>query len=297
MNNRGFISTTVLYSFFLVILIVLLFIVSSLINNRILLNTLKEEIKEELSDDNLARYLVSQNESLGLVRHNSSLTGGSLDNSYRYVGSNPNNYICFGSDTDPCPSDNLYRIIGIFGGKIKIIKNTYATTMQYNLIETTDFSATRIYAYLNSDFLNTFSTSWQSAIANTTWYIGGIATTANTSAYNIYDYEVGDNRENVYVVSKIGLMYISDYAYATTTDNYTSSINSTSNWLYNGRNTWFITGVSGTTQNFYYLTTSGTLGSATISSEYEVRPVFYLNSNLKYVGGNGTYSSPYRVEV
>ena len=33
------------------------------------------------------------------------------DNSYRYAGANPNNYVCFGSTASPCPTDNLYRII------------------------------------------------------------------------------------------------------------------------------------------------------------------------------------------
>ncbi len=33
------------------------------------------------------------------------------DNSYRYAGANPNNYVCFGSDEETCPADNLYRII------------------------------------------------------------------------------------------------------------------------------------------------------------------------------------------
>ncbi len=45
------------------------------------------------------------------------------DNSYRYAGANPNNYVCFGSDENPCPVDNLYRMIGVFDGEIKLIKN------------------------------------------------------------------------------------------------------------------------------------------------------------------------------
>ena len=49
------------------------------------------------------------------------------DYSYRYSGSNPNNYICFGSDAFPCPEDNLYRIIGVFGNNVKLIKATLAT--------------------------------------------------------------------------------------------------------------------------------------------------------------------------
>ena len=69
--------------------------------------------------------------------HDSSLTNGAGDKSYRYAGANPNNYVCFGSDTSPCPTDNLYRIIGVFGdnyhgvtGKqlVKLIKYDYMTT-------------------------------------------------------------------------------------------------------------------------------------------------------------------------
>ena len=69
--------------------------------------------------------------------HNSALTNGAGDNSYRYAGANPNNFVCFGSDASPCPIDNLYRIIGVFGenyhganGKqlVKLIKYDYMTT-------------------------------------------------------------------------------------------------------------------------------------------------------------------------
>ena len=62
--------------------------------------------------------------------HNSSLTNGAGDNSYRYAGasSTVNNYICFGSDTETCPTDNLYRIIGVFGDQVKLIKATVATS-------------------------------------------------------------------------------------------------------------------------------------------------------------------------
>ena len=32
------------------------------------------------------------------------------------------------SSTTPCPADNLYRIIGVFGDKVKLIKSDYATS-------------------------------------------------------------------------------------------------------------------------------------------------------------------------
>ena len=62
--------------------------------------------------------------------HDASLTNGAGDNSYRYAGSSDttNNYVCFGSDSSTCPKDNLYRIIGVFDGQVKLIKATEATS-------------------------------------------------------------------------------------------------------------------------------------------------------------------------
>lgn len=35
--------------------------------------------------------------------------------------------MCFGSNEKPCPYDNLYRIIGVFDDKVKLIKSTFIT--------------------------------------------------------------------------------------------------------------------------------------------------------------------------
>ena len=54
------------------------------------------------------------------------------DNGYRYSGANPNNYVCFGSTTTPCPAENLYRIIGVLNDngeyQVKLIKADYTTS-------------------------------------------------------------------------------------------------------------------------------------------------------------------------
>ena len=80
----------------------------------------------------LSNYVISQYNNIqgnnGLYYHNSSLANGAGDNSYRYAGANPNNYVCFGSDAKTCPEDNLYRIIGVFDNKVKLIKSTIATS-------------------------------------------------------------------------------------------------------------------------------------------------------------------------
>ena len=66
----------------------------------------------------------------GIYYHDADLANGANDNSYRYAGANPNNYVCFGSDEATCPADNLYRVIGVFNGQVKLIKADYATSAQ-----------------------------------------------------------------------------------------------------------------------------------------------------------------------
>ena len=59
-----------------------------------------------------------------LYYHDSTLTNGAGDNSYRYAGTDNevNNYICLGSDDTACPDANLFRIIGVFGDQVKVIR-------------------------------------------------------------------------------------------------------------------------------------------------------------------------------
>ena len=70
----------------------------------------------------------------GLYLHDADLTNGANDNSYRYAGANPNNYVCFGSTESLCPEENLYRIIGVFDDdkdtnyQVKLIKDDYTTS-------------------------------------------------------------------------------------------------------------------------------------------------------------------------
>jgi len=64
--------------------------------------------------------------------HDDTLENGAGDNSYRYAGAHNtvNNFVCFGSDEENCPNDNLYRIIGVFDNQVKLIKYDYATKEQ-----------------------------------------------------------------------------------------------------------------------------------------------------------------------
>ncbi len=94
----------------------------------------------------LAKYVTSQYQSQGdngIYHHDGTLDeqGGINDNSYRYTGSTPNNYVCFGSGseeynrdgTGECPDTNLYRIIGVFDNQVKLIKSEYITKEELGL--------------------------------------------------------------------------------------------------------------------------------------------------------------------
>ena len=205
----------------------------------------------------------------GLYHHDSSLTNGAGDNSYRFSGGNPNNYVCFGSDETTCSHENLYRIIGLIDGKIKLISADGATTDMLGTDEgyaktyqeawgssssyykgSGDITKIGVY-YWNKTGTNTWSTSttnttnlntnfltyldnqnakWQNMIADTIWYVGGMAYAngRDTNAKTAYNYEAGTNKDATTVTSKIGLMYVSDYYYGATPNYWTLPGNNSS---------------------------------------------------------------------
>ena len=205
---------------------------------------------------NFAEYIKSlytSDGTNGIYLHDGSGTYGSQetgDGSYRFSGANPNNYVCFGTDENPCPYENLYRIIGVFDNQVKLIKHDILTEEIVGYVDYTyakDGSLGICNAYngnnaivdyyywsgsssnnttwdnstlnkiaLNTTYYNSFSPNWQEMIANHNWQIGG--GTFDNISKNIpkvsYSYELGNNSTKKYYSAKIGLMYVSDYGYA-----------------------------------------------------------------------------------
>lgn len=292
--KKGFMSTTMVYSFFLLFLMMLLFIVENLVNNRTLLNNIKAEIKEDVSDSTLKRYLINHSDELGLVQLNDNLVNSNLDYSYRYTGDNPSNYICFGTDDEVCSIDNLYRIIGVIDGKVKIIKDSSIGPIAFDETATNHFINTSMYTYLNETFYNTFSEVWQNKISTNTYYVNGIVLDTNNTIKDIYDLEM--NNLGSTVDCKIGLMYVSDYNYGSMVSNWNDySLISNNNWLNIGIDNWLLTRNSGDNNSNYYINSSGIISSATVEQTYFIRPVFYLDSTISITGGNGLETNPYRI--
>ncbi len=239
----------------------------------------------------------------GLYYHTSSLANSAADNSYRYAGANPNNYVCFGSDAASCPSANLYRIIGVFGSEVKLIKSTsYGSYVWDSGRSNTWDDSTKpdIRTTLNSTFLETLSSTWQNKIATHAYKVGGMSNSTTNTAKQYYNTEVGSSSSSTTDSMKIGLMYVSDYGFAASNSHWTTELynyeSATSdNWLYLGSYEWTISRSSGNTASAFRVNSSGYVGGYGVDGTYAVRPVFYLNSSINYVSGSGSSADPIRI--
>ena len=315
--------------------------------------TLAEYIKSQ--------YTGTQGEN-NIYYHDSDLANGAGDNSYRYAGANPNNFVCFGTTESPCPTDNLYRIIGVFGenyhgvtGKqlVKLIKYDYMTKDE--LGTDGDYSQTykecgmdstykgtygdgeRIGVYywnykatgsatntwstsllnktnLNTNFINNIGTTWANKIATVTWKVGGNtyanisqsvpATTYQNEIVNPVTTNTTDNATTY--SAKIGLMYVSEYGFATESSawttklySYDGSVNGSTirsqNWMHMGYYDWTISRNSDYSYIAFIVNSTGDVHHNNVGNYIGVRPSFNLESSVSYVSGLGSMSDPIRI--
>ena len=168
---------------------------------------------------------------------------------------------------------------------------------------------------LNNNFLtylDSKNTKWKTMIADTTWYVGGMTSNNGfqSNAKTAYDYEVGANKDATTTVNtKIGLMYVSEYYYAATSDywtlpgvdangnDYRAAIND--NWLYTGLNEWTLSRRSDASNLALNVHVVGIVldGDVDDSGGSAVRPSFSLSSSVKYESGSGTASNPIRLKI
>ena len=271
--------------------------------------------KEEYKLPTLGEYVKSQyTETQGknsLYYHNSSLTNGAGDNSYRYAGASDsvNNYICLGSDEATCPDANLFRIIGVFGNQTKVIRAKSVGDQKWDDTSADNtWSSSSLNTYLNGEYLTSLGTI-ADKIATTTWKVGGgswsnIVTSVPKTAYQ---YEIGSSASTTTVNKKIGLMYVTDYYYSASpsawtlvgynesdeTKDYRAA--TSTNWLYLGSYEWTISRSSDNTNYAFFVDSIGNVSYDYVSDSYGVRPSFNLESSVKYVSGSGSMSDPVRV--
>ena len=262
----------------------------------------------------LAEYIKSQYTGTqgdnALYYHNSTLANGAGDNSYRYAGASDsvNNYICLGSDVATCPDANLFRIIGVFGDKTKVIRAKSVGEKEWNTNNSNKWSSSSLNTYLNGEYLTSLGTLAKK-IAITTWKVGGgtYGNILGSVPKTTYQYEVGSSASTTIIDKKIGLMYVSDYGFAASPSAWTKILgdydgtdaNGTSiktiNWMYMGYNEWTISRHSDNTNSAFFVNSTGNVLGSNVRSDNGVRPSFNLESSVKYVSGSGSMSDPVRI--
>ena len=171
--------------------------------------------------------------------------------------------------------------------------------------------------YLNKTYLNALSTTSQNMIGDTKYYLGGGGNNSNfNSSVDFYSYErkIKNTKSNEFYydknpnswVGKLGLMYVSDYGYASDNcetkalNDYNNSndlrICNNTNWLFNLKKLEAtITQYSNTSTSIHYIADNGTVVSTYQASlaQTVVRPTLYLKSEVRIIDGDGTSTNPY----
>ena len=153
--------------------------------------------------------------------------------------------------------------------------------------------------------------SLQNYIETVTWYLYGYSSN-RYSKQNFYLCERGGNsctgangttdESKVKIQNKIGLMYVSDYLYASGYFSSSSTTNASSqnygnqNWLYKGIE-WTITPRSDNSSNAFRVYYYGLVNYYTAYYGFGARPTFYLTSSVFITGGNGSFDNPYTITL
>ena len=171
--------------------------------------------------------------------------------------------------------------------------------------------------YLNKTYLNALSTTSQNMIGDTKYYLGGGGNNSNfNSSVDFYSYErkIKNTKSNEFYydknpnswTGKLGLMYVSDYGYASDNcetkalNDYNNSndlrICNNANWLFNLKKLEAtITQYSNTSTSIHYIADNGIVVSTYQASlaQTVVRPTLYLKSEVRIIDGEGTSTNPY----
>ena len=288
----------------------------------------------------------------GLYAYDASSNGlerdTTSDANIRYVGAHPNNYVEFNGEA--------WRIIGVFGSNLKLVRDDILTTYSFDNkttaqgIETdkgtNDWTKSYLREFLNDYYyggktitchsetsgstatnatitcpdINKINDTAKSMIQNTTWTLGGTTYKTSNPPYETYPVnELYESERGTKVYSKhattstdyIGLIYPSDYGYASTDASCRQNLragltytNNTyggtptcknNNWLFKGVWYWTISPYSSNAGNVFHVGSGSLLSSTGALFRGSVRPSVYLKSDIKIVSGSGTKDDMFKL--
>ena len=165
------------------------------------------------------------------------------------------------------------------------------------------------------DFTSTGLTDTaKSMIGDAKWYLGGSSTYNDVTPPMFYTRERGTtvySGHSTSWIGKVGLMYPSDYGYATSGGSSTNrnsclakelynwdssgySDCKNNDWMYNSNIwQWTMSPRAGNSYLVFDVSNAGYVSNSYAFNTFAGRPVVYLKSTIKVISGSGTTSSPY----
>ena len=264
---------------------------------------------------------------------------------YRYIGANPNNYVKFNNELW-----RIIGVFDVDDGtgkvekRMKIIRNESIGNYSWDYTSsgsyTNEWKTAQLNTLLNSgayynrttgsyynnstsasnvDFTSTGLTdAAKSMIGDAKWYLGGASnytSSSNGLASHFYSYERGtavyNSSRSTNWTGKVGLMYPSDYGYATSGGNSRnrascmakelinwddSSYSDCKNndWLYNSSQyQWTMSPRADYSIGVFSVYAAGYVDINNAYYALAGRPVVHLKSTIKVISGSGTTSSPF----
>ena len=266
------------------------------------------------------------------------------DNNLRFIGVDPENYVWF--------NDELWRIIGVMNNiddgtgtlesRLKIIRdesiggyswdyhndethyNNWTTATLKDLLNSGAYYNRTTGSYINYGVTETsvdFTTTGlkeeaKLMIENAIWNLGGSSTFNDVTTNTFYSRERGtetyQNSRATEWIGQIGLMYPSDYGYATSGgsnidrntclsyslydwNNYSDCYSN--DWLYTGIIQWNLTPGASAFGVVFGILSSGAVDNGSAFRTNDVNPTLYLSSNVKITGGDGSSSNPFNLTI
>lgn len=145
-------------------------------------------------------------------------------------------------------------------------------------------------------FLNTFSNDWIEKIQFVDWKLGGEIIDEDTdNAFSAFNKEFMNTNSENNISAYIGLMYLSDFVFASNIDSWSKSFSeyreadaNIDNWISMGFNDWTI-------PKYIINEIKLPVYIGNLIETSAVRPTFYLVNSVSYVSGSGTISDPIRI--
>lgn len=226
-----------------------------------------------------------------------------------------NNYIYFNCDIYPDTNCELWRVVGVFEDKVKLISNKPLGNYSFNT--NTSWNDSEINKLLNDTYLNNkdktgIKENTKSLIEDNTYNMNTI-----NDISSIYTNELYELESSVEIVNqnkwtgKIALPYLSDYSYATdlkqcnkAVEEYSDINCVNSSWMASmfmnneSNNLMLLYQGEEIEKNLISITKTGKIINSKEIDNFNVFPVLYLNKDVMVSReSTGSITNPYRILI